>query len=135
MPLSKRQSILFTHRVNLWRTNHQNDGTGTPSNPYSLAYSNVKCFREPTDNLSVLNLIGRLEQNSPFSQDLWHFAEDQEIDDGWVIKDISETTTKNTFWMVRGEPMKVAKEGNRDAGGVTVFAPRLPPNQVPSGVS
>lgn len=133
--LSRRQKLLFTDRVNLWKPVYTQDASGTVTETYTLAYSNIPCFREVRDSVSVPTPAGRMEEDILFTQDMWHFAEAQEIDERWVIKYLTAGDLQNTFWMCRGEQVVTYKQGNRDAGNKTIKAPKLAPQDIPPGIS
>lgn len=92
MALTGRQQLLYTHLCNLYSVtrNPNSDGIGTPGpETITLAYSNVPCFYEYTENMDAPTNIGRIKIANLLTKDTIHFAISQEVQDGWWALNIS----------------------------------------------
>lgn len=141
--LSDRQDALYDHLCDLWRPIYVIDGTtGAPAaTTYTIAARAERCYRKTLDSFSDPNLAGRQEGDNMFTVDQWHFCEAQEIDEGWIIRDVSENdagTPAQTYgicWVTRGQPVRISAQGGRESGHTHIRASQLPANGVPSGVA
>lgn len=117
MPLTDRQQILYQNYVDLWRRNVSVVSDGTVTESFTKAYSNVQCYKQPRSSLSSIEEFGRAEHDIFGTHDIFHFAEDQAIDDTWVIVDKTPgSSTLNKCWVCRGNPTWIQGIGDRQAG-------------------
>src|SRR3990172_6696544 len=130
MPLSPRQELSFNHLADLYRPGRTYAADGKPSpESYTLAYSAVRYRFEIKQSTDLATVIGRLEGDQAETTDVLHFAEDQEIDDNWFIRNVSleidgetESSLFGRFWIVRGQPSKFVRSARRQGGKVLVRA-------------
>jgi len=130
MPLSPRQELSFNHLANLYRPSRTYAADGKPSaEGYTLAHSGVRCRFEIKQSTDLATVIGRIESDIVEAVDNVHFAEDQEVDDNWWIKNVSlapdGVTQGNLYgrwWVVRGQPQKFMASERRSGGKVLVKA-------------
>ena len=132
MALGVRQQRLYKDLVTLYRpTKVQSPATGLlTAVGYELAESNVKCLYSRNDSTSGPTVVGRGEADNMFTHDEWHFQASQAIGENWLIKDATvdahgdNVLTFGEYWVVIGEPKKIADRGGRRAGYVSVQANR-----------
>lgn len=129
MALSPRQELAYNHLANLYRPGRTYGADGKPSaEGYTLAYSDVRCRFKINQSSDLATVIGRLESDNFLTLDDVNFAEDQEIDDNWWIKNVSlnvdgtESTLFGRWWAVRGQPQKFIRSERREGGKVLVKA-------------
>lgn len=129
MPLSPRQELSFNHLADLYRPGRTYAGDSKPSaEGYTLAYSGVRCRFKINASADITSAIGRIEGDNYLTLDDLHFAEDQEIDDNWWVKNVSvnvdgsESTLFGRWWTVRGQPQKFIRSERREGGKVLVKA-------------
>lgn len=128
MPLSPRQELSYNHLADLYRPGRQLDADGKPRpESYTLAYSGVRCRFEIKQSVSIASLIARLEGDQSDTVDIWHGPEDQEIDENWLIHNVSVlpdgvTPDENNgrWWICRGQPQKFARSARRQGGKVAI---------------
>jgi hypothetical protein len=127
--LSERQDIAFQHTVDLYRPSRVIAADGKPGpEQYTLAEAGVRCHREATANLSEITAFGRLEGGFLLTIEQFHFGEDQEIEDSWLIVDRSlrPDGTHGSFygriWGVRSQPQEFMQSPTREGGKKIVKA-------------
>lgn len=129
--LSARQVLSFNHTANLYRP--RRDPYAADNKPgverYELAYTDVPCRFEILQSSDTASPLGRIEGDQFFTVDNIHFAEDQEIDDNWWIKNVSlkpdgtpADTMNGRWWVVRGQPQVFARSQRRQGGKKLVKA-------------
>ena len=128
MPLTPREELLYEHLADLYRPATAIAAAKPGPRMYTLAYSSVRCWFEIKNSPSVAMPIGRVESDIVFAIDNIHFAEDQEIDDTWWIKNVSvlpDGTSSILFgrwWIVRSEPQRFISTSRRHGGRNIVMA-------------
>lgn len=132
MALGTRQRRLYLDLVTLYRpTKTQSPATGLlTAVGYELAESNVKCLFVKRDSTSGPTVVGRGESDNLFTHEEIHMDQRQVIGENWVLLDASvdvrgdPVLTAGEYWIVIGEPKKIADRGGRRAGYVSVQANR-----------
>lgn len=125
MPLSERQEILFTSLVNLYKPLIETQGIldrdpGEGKRRYVEAYINVRCHWRQTVSPTQPSVVGALETSGHHT---FSFAEDQEVEEGWYIMDVTPgVVTQHHTWVVESKPQRILKRGDRDAGQTIVQA-------------
>jgi len=119
----------FNHLCDLYSPSRTLAADGKPgAEQFQLAYTNVRCRREATPNLSMLTPFGRVQAQSLLTIEQWHFAEDQEIEDGWalidrtILPDGSRGSSWGRIWRVRSQPERFVRSEFRDGGKQIVKA-------------
>lgn len=129
MALTRRQELCYNHRLDLYRPDydHAPDAKRLPTS-FELAYSAVPCRIEIKPSPTTGSAIGRYEWDISDAIDKIHFAEDQEIDDGWWAVNVTDrpdgtdASFKGRFWVVRGEPQRIIDSTRRRGGKIVVNA-------------
>lgn len=133
MPLTERQLILYKNYVDLWRRSVTVASGGTLTEVFTKVYSGVWCYKQPRSSISSVEEFGRIEHDIFGTHDVFHFAEDQEIDDSWLIVDKTPgSSTLNKTWICRGNPTWIQGIGDRQAGKRFIQASFL--ENAPEGV-
>lgn len=127
--LSPRQQISFNHLADLYSPTIVTTGNKRLPGPYVLAEEGVRCHREIKRSADVATLIGRVESDIADSTDVYHFAEDQVIDDNWIIIDRSinprtggQGNSWGRIWMCRGQPQRFMASQHRESGKTAILA-------------
>ena len=140
--LSERQEALYTHLADLWRPVYGLAADGAwAAVSYTRAFAAAPCYRKTMDSFSDPGAAGRNEGDNMFTTDLWHFGERHEIDEGWIIRDVSvsddgaRVETYGICWVTRGQPVRISSQGGRDSGHTHIRTSQLPSNAVPAGIA
>lgn len=122
--LSNRQRRLYTDRVDLYARKRATAAAGVPGGvSFPLTESGVRGYRQTLDSTSEPTLAGRQEVDNMLTIDQWHFAEHQEIDEGWWIRDVTPgSETYGRWWITRGQPVRIPQRGKRQAGHTHIRA-------------
>lgn len=120
MPLNDRQKRAYQHKADFYRvTRTVNSGTGKPgAETVSIAFKNVQCRYEFTDNISDPMSFGRVKRPTIFTTDILHMDAAQEIQDGWYVVDRSlvgggRSPNYGTVHRVLGAPHANPSQGRR----------------------
>ena len=132
MALGARQRRLYKDTVTLYSPSRtQSAVTGLlTAYTYTLAETGVKCLFLKRDSTSGPTPVGRGESDNMFTHDQISFDQRQIIGENWLILDASvdvrgdDVLTAGEYWIVIGEPKKIADRGGRRAGYVSVQANR-----------
>lgn len=142
MPLNVRQQHAYKHLVNLWKpVRSVNQATGKASaETYVLAYSKVPCLYQYTDNVSnPTQGVGRVKRMTIFTTDIIHFVQEQQIDEGWIVKNVSllpdgtQSPLYGQFHRVLGVARVTPTAGARKANKRSVMCQVM--EKTPPGVS
>lgn len=134
---SPRQRIAYQEVCNLWQPSRSINATtgAVATEVFTLAYSNVPFLFQNTPNYSQIPRAGgRLKQDSLLTSDTMHFYADQEIGEGWIVKDVtlnpdgSTPRTYGKFYRVQGEPQPNRRGNKQSVETVNIEHP-------PTGVS
>lgn len=122
MALSTRQTALYTHTFSLWKpstlSTDSNGAISDPSWPTTPTYTGVSGYYQSTSNINEPKIPGQTKQANIFTADHIHFAADQDIASGWLVKmtgNSMNTTDSNIgkYWTVQGPPDSNARRANR----------------------
>lgn len=129
--LSPRQLLAYNHLASLYKPSREpysNDNKPAVEK-WTLVYQDVPCRFEILQSSDTASVIGRVEGDQFFTVDNVHFAERQEVDDNWWIKNTSLSadgspadTMNGRWWVVRGQPQVFAKSERREGGKKLVKA-------------
>jgi len=140
--LTFRQEILFDDLADIYRAERGMSAAGKAdtSPTYRRVATGVPCHLNRNPSRSLLERMGRVEQDDMFTLDIWEFAEDQEIADTWVIvcKSVRPgTSTGNQnygkAWACQGDKQPITASTEREAGRSIIIAVSMP--ALPSGIS
>lgn len=126
--LTPRQERLYNHTVDLYAPTTAIVAGKPGPTTYALAEAGVRCRINIKSSPSSPMPIGRVEMDIVVAIDTIAFAEDQEIDDGWLIHnktlrpDGAESNLYDRWWMVRSEPQRFVDSERRRGGRVIVMA-------------
>ncbi len=142
MALNQRQQAAYNHRVNLWQPSRViNPISGAVgAETYTLAYSNVACRYEYTDNVAdPVEGVGRTKRPTIFTTDKIHFDSAQEVGADWIVKNISllpdgsRSQLYGEFHRVLGVSKITPSAGLRRANKRSMMAQTI--EKIPAGVS
>lgn len=113
MALSRRQLILYTYRVDLYEPKLVTSNGGTPTYSYSLAKTDVPCYPMFKTSLSAPEDFGQIERDIFGTLDVWHFDEEEIVDDQWYLVVKTPGPYLGKAWKTRGNPVKYQQGGRR----------------------
>ena len=127
--LMRRQALGYNHRVDLYKPTRTIQAGGKPEPAgYTKQFTDVACRVEIEQSPSSPSPMGRIEADIVLAIDKIHFAEDQVIDDGWLVHnktlnlDGSQSTLYGRWWRVRSEPQRFINSTRRRGGKLIVLA-------------
>jgi len=108
---------LYRYRVQVRRESvtRNSDGVVTAVS-WPVVTESLACYKEPLSSTLAATLAGRLESDNLFSLDLFHVAEDADVQAGdyfemLASEDGTETAEFGNFWVIRGQARAYASLG------------------------
>ena len=145
---SRRQFRLYSFVCELYRpvrlTNRKSsifdNGTQTDieaadgTYQYPPDYTGVKSFYEPTPEFTNISPVGLNKEENIFTSDKWHFFDDQEINDQWLIVmrgSRVKTSLIGRAWIVQGNSEIITSSIRRPVHAAWVYAKLSPSKVIP----
>jgi hypothetical protein len=139
MPLTPRQELAYNHTADFYQPAQAIAADGKIGPTTYTKHAGVRCRWEIRASPTAPSAMGRVESDIVVAIDLIHVAEDQAIDDGWwllnlsLLPDGSQSTLYGRWAVVRGEPQRFIDSARRRGGRKIVFASQepAPPDGLP----
>lgn len=150
MALNRRQSRVYTHRVDLWQPTDDVAAAGPQDRTYALVASAVPCYLGKKSSVDQVGDLAMVESEDLISTDQLrlaafgyetaaHNTASAAIETNWIaidkslLPDGSQGGEYGKGWIVRGSPRRVIGTNVRTSSEVIAYLSRLP--ILPAGVA